>query len=307
VKKIILLMVGILLTASIFAMTYSQTIQVTVLPGEIEVSAPLQDDFYNNRMVRIHLDMSSEVSYFKYSEDGRSPRTLCRRCSSYDDIKPFRDGFHELEIIAYFPSGEVHKLVNFSVDTKAPKIKKTFPRRGFASGEFEVQFQEANVESIFLNYGNEERGWRVKEIVEEECEEERSGVKCKTNVDLSDYDGEEINYWFNVSDKVKNSGESRPVKLDVDSSAPVINFFNFSDEGRKKIKFVLDITEDNFYKVYYIDNSDIRPRWSILCSRLKNGICETEKRFKLGEHNLTIKVLDKAGNFEEIKDILFEI
>ena len=49
---------------------------------------------------------------------------------------------HQLTIFAMFDSGNVYEYINFTVDTKKPKITKTEPRRGFANGIFEVEFIE---------------------------------------------------------------------------------------------------------------------------------------------------------------------
>ena len=60
--------------------------------------------------------------------------------------------------------------------------------------------------------------------------------------------------------------------------------------------FDFSVTEANFNEVSYIDWKDKNPKAKTLCSRLKNGICETKKSFSKGNHNLTVTVLDEAGN-----------
>ncbi|MEK6872502.1 MAG: hypothetical protein AABW90_00640 [Nanoarchaeota archaeon] len=91
---------------------------------------------------------------------------------------------------------------------------------------------------------------------------------------------------------------SRPTSLDVDTTNPVINSFNYSID-RRKVNFVFNIIENNFDEVDYIDWNDSKPRETRICSRLRDGICEVRRSFKIGEHNLTIKILNEAGNFIE--------
>ena len=46
----------------------------------------------------------------------------------------------------------------------------------------------------------------------------------------------------------------------------------------------------------YMDNSDSRPIWRTMCSRLNEGICEKRLTLRDGEHSLNIQALDDAGN-----------
>ncbi len=44
-----------------------------------------------------------------------------------------------------------------------------------------------------------------------------------------------------------------------------------------------------------------------LCSRLRDGRCEKRKSFGRGKHNLTITVLDEAGNSYVIENVNFSL
>ncbi|MEK6887186.1 MAG: hypothetical protein AABW88_05130, partial [Nanoarchaeota archaeon] len=252
-KKLLLITIGILLIESVLAFNAIQNITVIILPGIIDVFSPVQDAVYNNRMVLINLSMSANVSYFKYADNGGSLRTLCRKCDSYSKKKPFDDGFHELTIFGIFNIGTVYNYVNFMVDSKKPRILKTNPRRGFATGFFEVEFEEENPVSLFLNYGNELRN---AELNISECEKKKTKRICNVSVELADYDLQEIEYWFNITDIAGNSDESKNISIDVDVSAPIISFFNYSING-EYVTFLLNITEPNFEEVDYIDWSDL--------------------------------------------------
>lgn len=301
-KKILILILGILLFGSVLvlALEVMQNVTVTVLPGAIDVFSPVQDALYTNRMVPINLSMSAEVSYFKYTDNGGSLITLCRNCNEYGfsklKRKPFDDGFHNLTIMAIFEAGSVYEYRNFIVDTKEPRITKTEPTKGFATGEFSVEFQEKNPTSLFFNYGNDAVGLRNEQVNLEDCySPKRNKMRCDIEINLTDFDLQEIKYWFNITDILGNYDESKPRALNVDVSNPIINEFNYTINGRY-ITFFLNIIEPNFGKINYIDWNESTPRWRLLCSKLKNGICEKRKSFKLGEHNVSIEVLDEAGN-----------
>lgn len=176
-------------------------------------------------------------------------------------------------------------------------MNKTEPRSDYASGLFQVQYSEENLAEIRIFYGNEETGFRNSSLVN--CS---SGEKvwCSIDVNLEDYDGERIEYYFIVKDIAGNEKRSQiRQNLNVDTTFPILNnpgsFWNYTS-GERYVRFVLDITEENLDKIYYIDNSAENPRLRTLCSRLRDGICETRKSFSRGNHSLDIQVTDEAGN-----------
>ena len=317
-RKILILMLGILLFGSVLVLGLgvTQNVTVTILPGTIDVFSPVQNAVYGDRMVAINLSMSSQVKYFKYIDNGGSLTTLCRNCNEYGFLKlkrkPFNDGFHNLTILAIFESESVYEYRNFIVDSKKPRITKTEPVRGFATGLFSVEFQEENPKSLFFNYGNEVTRLRNEQVILENCYSPKiNKMRCDIEINLTDYDLQEITYWFNITDIVGQYDESKPKKINVDVSKPIINYFNYTQgTGRnaRYITFFLNITELNFNKINYIDYSEgNRAKFKLLCSRLKNGICEKRNSFKLGEHDISIEILDKAGNRAVKNNITFSI
>jgi hypothetical protein len=310
-KGMLILMLGILLVGTVIALEMEQTVTVTVLSGAIEVHSPIHNSVYDHRMVPVNLTMSSEVNYFKYSDNGGNFRTLCRECDEYGSErlkrKPFDDGAHQLIIKAMFDSGDIFHYANFTVDTKDPKITSTMPRRGFADGWFSIDYKEQNPTSMFLNYGNDLVGWRSQEVDLEDCySPRRNKDRCDVEVNLSDYDLQEIKYWFNLTDLTNAYDDSRPRAIEVDVSPPRIDYFNYTRAGRSTYMNI-NITEENFDKILYIDYADKRPKWRTLCSRLRNKACEKRKLFREGERNISINVLDEALNSAMIENIIFEV
>ena len=97
----------------------------------------------------------------------------------------------------------------------------------------------------------------------------------------------------------------KPNSIIIDTSKPIINSFTNLINGRRVI-LTLNITEINFDEVNYIDYNEVRPTTKNLCSSLRKGICSTSKTFRQGNHNITLNVLDKAGNTEQ-RSLIFNI
>lgn len=235
---------------------------------------------------------------------------LCRDCHEYGNrikkSKTFGEGWHNITIRARDRLGNVdEENIMFFVDSQEPRIVRTEPIRGFANGKFLVEFNEENPSSLFLNYGNRS-DLRNSEINLSNCIEEGRRMSCESNVNLSNFDGNEIFYWFNISDVVGNFDMSRLIRLDVDVSKPVINSFNYSVNGRRA-RFILDITENNFDFVNFVDLTERRQRERRLCSRLDEGICDRTIVFREGRHDIVISIFDEAGNFEKIEGISFDV
>jgi len=314
----LVIIVTFLAIGGVLALDVEQTVRVNVLAGNISLFSPVESNIYTNRMVPINISMNSEVDYFRYIDNGGRARTLCRRCDEYGfnrlKRKSFDDGVHSLDVIGVFPNGEIVDNVNFVVDTKNPRIRRTLPRqRRFGDGVFSFKFQEANPVESWLNYGNSVVGYRNVSIdlgvngVGGDCFLERSNTLCEKWVNLSDYDGGEVSYWFNLTDIVGNGVESKKVdRIKVDVSVPVVNVFDYVVDGRR-VEFMFDVSDANFDEINYIDYNDNNPKWKRLCSRLRNGVCEIRKSFRRGEHNLSFEVLDEVENSVVIDGVGFVV
>jgi hypothetical protein len=297
------------LVSVVSALDINQTVIAEVFPESIylEIFSPQQNFIYDSRQVLVNLSLGEEVAFFKLSDNGSPLRSLCRRCSTYERYKPFDDGFHEVLIFVSNSKQEnIIRKVNFTVDSRDPRIRKTYPRRGLTNGIISIVFQEENPEHLNLTLRNNSGYSRSADIDLDNCIKERRNTECIVELNLSKFNNQEIHYWFNLTDITGKGDISRPRSIEVDVSKPAINSFNFLVD-RRKVKFHFNITEENFDQINYIDWESKNPREKRLCSRIKNGICEKRKRFSKGDHNLTIFVYDEAENLREITDILFNI
>ena len=275
----------------------------------IAINSPILE-VYGDKKISLDIQISEivdEITYIDNSDSRPRERRLCRNCEEYNRSKSFRDGFHELEIRAYLDRDIIDsKEVNFTIDSRAPRLGKSSPGRGFANGIFNIEFREDNPENLILNYGNDLIGLRGTNVNLNNCIKERRSTSCTIEVNLSDYNNEEIDYWFEITDIVGNIDDGRIISLDVDSIDPLVLDFNYSI-NRKRVEFIFEIDEDNFDEITYVDQNDRRPRERRLCSRLRGGECNAKKSFRTGDHNVTLTIKDDAGNSFVLENNLFTI
>ena len=72
--------------------------------------------------------------------------------------------------------------------------------------------------------------------------------------------------------------------------------------GRYAVFNMTILNEDkySFNKVEYIDNSALKPTWKSLCTSLSYGkYCYKKIYFQSGNHDITVRVSDDAGNSDK--------
>ena len=264
-------------------------------PPILIVNSPINQETYNNKKVLFDLS-ANEPSTFYYKYTGETKWKKLSRGDSHKSFASLREGEDEVVIRAVDSSGNIAdvELLLF-IDSKKPKILKTEPKNGFADGTFLVQFKEDNPSELKLHYGNEDTGMREAELDLNSCTKIKDKTTCEADVALNDYDGESIEYWFALKDIADNSAESKHLILNVDIKNPVIKNLDYTI-NKNRVEFNIEIEEDNFSELEYLDSGDKNPTWKMLCSKLKNNVCNVRKSFSIGEHELSIQVIDKAGN-----------
>ncbi len=279
----------------------SKTIQL-----DVDYSFPEITDFtynINGKYATFKLEVTEpylkEIVYIDLSEPKPKEKKLCSVLSNgvCEKKVSFKDGEHDVKIIVRDLAGneafvEVPGEELFT-DSKAPKVSSVEPKKGFASGMFEVKFKEENPLSVVLNYGNNAE-MKSTEVELSSCTLGRE-YSCLVEVELDEFDGQNFEYSFVVTDRAGQTGSKGASGLKVDITSPVINSINYALAG-KKATFTLDITELNLDEVTYINLDDPRPREKKLCSKLSNGICEKKITLNSGTNRLTFVVYDKAGN-----------
>jgi hypothetical protein len=270
-------------------------------PVDSMVSFP-DFEFYNSKRVFLDLQFGEEVNKITYTDFGHiEERVLCRGCNKYQREKSFTEGIHFLHIMAYNSSGlSEQKIIWFFIDSFSPRIYSVEPKMGFASGIFKITFSEETPISLVLNYGNNLVGFRqFSELYD--CEPNIKDYVCTGFVNLSDYDGQKIEYWAVIEDIAGNTKESRKTIIQVDTTAPEIKNLETSMVG-EYLYLNMTILNENRYsidKVEYLDNSNSNSRWRTLCPNFDSNNCYNKIRFSAENYNVTIRATDRAGNSDE--------
>jgi hypothetical protein len=216
---------------------------------------------------------------------------LCANCVNYRRSFNFKQGLNNITIRAVKGNEVLTKTYVFFVDNQKPRISKVTPEANkYANKTFTVSYNEENVKTMEIYYGT---GTPLKQTLNN-CLSGKNQI-CSIDLDLTQFDGKQINYWFVLTDIANNVVQSRTTKVNVDVSSPKLLEVNVTPETRGGyVKFSLKVDEKNLNKIYYYDNGDTKGK--VLCSTLKNGICSNRFSFKPGEHNVIITAVDKAGN-----------
>ena len=268
----------------------------------LTVNAP-SSVVYEERRVPVNVSLNRIVDKLVYIDNGKE-KTLCKNCDNYGRSKEkflsLKEGNHTLTFKAVGDNESVEQTISLVVDSKAPQIKKIKPSK-FSNGLFEVEFSEENPDNVTLFYKNPTFNISAQQVNISECEVEDDEYNCSIFVNLSVYDTQEIEYWFSVEDIVGRTETSKKETVIVDTTKPVLNELTY-DIDENKVIFFFNVSEINFDKITFVENMKEKS----LCTLLKNNICEKKRTFTSGDHVITIKVYDDAGNVIE-EPVMFSV
>lgn len=285
-------------------------------PPSLNIYSPMDNFVFNSRKVLFNLT-SDKFATFYYLDNINGRGRWSKLGSGIDRYSKgisFKEGLNEITIKTLDNcQNSTERIRRFFVDSKKPKIGKIETRE---NGNYLIEFSEENPISLNMKFGNIEKGFNTIPVnIANNCVKGTGGKqKCELILErtqyltlAAQYNNQNIEYYFELFDIVNNSARSKPIKLFVDITPPVINNLNslFTLSG-KYVSFKINITEPDFKEVSYMDNSVTNPKYIRLCTKLKNGICEKKIAFKPGNHAVIIKALDNSGN-EVIKNIEFSI
>jgi len=268
---------------------------------------------YDKALIPINVSTGvnvDKIEYIDYSNNNPKWNTLCAKCSDFGllkkQTKSFKDGNHTIGFKSTKDGISQQENITFFIDSTKPKISSTEPKsNSYSNGSnFIVNYNEVNLKNASLFFGTDP-------LVKLDCPAGKKEV-CLFNLDLESYNKHDISYYFILTDIAGNTVQSKPVKIHVDTSSPIINnpntFWSKDTKNPKYVNFNISITELNLDSVQYIDSFDgPKARSNTFCSKLnKNNECTAKKSFKTGVHNLTIEILDNAGNSAQ-EEISFTI
>jgi hypothetical protein len=267
-------------------------------PPELTINGPIEGNVYSGRKVLFDITSNEPASFYYIDNINGRGRWKKIASNKHELLKKvsFKDGFNDITIKAMDRNhNEVTYDYTFYVDSKKPKLKRSYPKKGFSSGDFGVEFVEENPVDLILHYGVI-GAMRTKIVdIATDCIDGGKGYSCDTSVDLADFDGQSINYYFELTDIAGSTDTGDSTLLGVDITSPVINDLQFEKDG-KKVYFTIDIDEAFLEEVYYSYEDRGRIKEKKLCSKLENGICNGKASFKDGNWDINVVVLDEAGN-----------
>lgn len=263
---------------------------------------------YNTKRVPFNISTNrlvDSIEFINYNDRNPRWKRLCNDCDGYGNnrlkLNILNEGENEMSFRAVDNNEEVVVNVSLFIDGKKPKISKILPSKNSVTNGsgFYVKFIEDNVEKVSVSFNP------TQNLNLSACSFGNNFIECFINLNLNSFDGQQINYIFNVSDPI-NSVVSKEIEVLVDTTSPILvvnDPQNISYNG--KIPFNISVSE-NIILEYYDEFSD--GRWKRLCSNCnKYGFDKIiKKNFESGEHNLSIRAVDKAGN-GDVKIINFNV
>lgn len=251
---------------------------------------------YDSRRVGFNLTSDFNYQYIKYINKAfRNPREhlLCRNCDEYGTsrlrTKSLREGENDLVFIGINGEESCQSEISLFVDSRKPRISKQLPFHGkYCNGEFTVRYTEAFPRNVTLHYNG-------KSESKEDCPS-GSGAECTLTIDISQMEGEIIEYYFEVEDRFRSTEYRKVYSCTVDTEPPEITYIKLMPSGNY-LYFNITLSERARY-LKYIVNSDLRPRERNLCLRCDEyGFSRIKRKGALpGLHNITFITIDEAGN-----------
>lgn len=268
---------------------------------DLNVFSP-ENKTYNTKRILFNITTTNEgnlsevqrLELMNYNDRRPKWTTLCNNCDNYVRPRNLLEGDNHLVIRATDNYGQVREKNFFVfVDSKKPIIDTVLPMKNkVTNGDlFYIKYSEDNLKKIELFVNNESAD------VLENCSSGKH-EECVTSLDLSSYHGQEIEYWFEVSDSI-NKVQSKKMKVKVDVISPILILNLPHDETYgKKVPFNMIVSEN--VSLQYLDLNEVEPRWKKLCTKCDEyGFSKPQTvSFSRGNHSVWIKATDDAGNFD---------
>ena len=255
---------------------------------DIEILTP-ENKTSGDRKISMNVSTSNMAKYIYYALNSNRFTKGCQYCHSYTKQFYVTEGSNQLIIRTedYFGNYSEETVI-FTVDSIVPRIKKIEPNNGqyIKGSNFTVYYDENSVKNVTLYYGKE---GSMNEYFMNYCSSGQNQA-CSAEVDVSSYDGQEIQYYFVVSDEI-HSSISKVNRVYVDKTVPLIKV-NSPSTMIYNGKAPIDVNISELVMSLEMSDNDGRPKR--LCRN-----CDYYSRntsFSEGTHKLTLKAIDNAGN-----------
>lgn len=256
-----------------------------------------QNISYNTRRISFNISATEILQKMEFiNNNERNPRwkVLCKQCSEYGFTRKktvtLLEGVNMLRFRLTDQFGNVQEQnITLFIDSMLPKISQTLPRKNIVTNGslFQVKYSEDRLQSVMLSWNP------VLPLLN--CPSGKNQI-CSTSINLSDFDQQFIDYFFNLSDGI-NIVQSKPIRVKVDTTSPIINISEpLNATYTMKAPFNITISEKVLLE--YMDLSDFSPRFKRLCSNCNEFGTLKPKfvRFSIRQHGILLRATDDAGN-----------
>ena len=291
----LILYMGIILTLvlGVYAAESSMQASVQVISNEpfVKINSP-SFGWQANAKPYFNVSFKEKVKYSYYSINNGKWNSFCSACSSYIKSISLPQGIVNLTVRAINNSNfNYTNSILLNVDSIAPKISSTSPAsNAYANGDFGVYYTELNLKEVILKYGASSANLD-KSVNFIDC---LSGINkwCYNHIDLNEFNNKSIYYQFVVKDNSLQAS-SKLVLVKVDLTPPSIKINSPLNQSyiNAKAQVYFNITSSELVTFQYSDNG----LTYVSLSSGKNFFYGL-KTFTLGQHNLTIRATDYAGN-----------
>jgi len=272
--------------------TTTTTTTTTISSLLVNVRSPENETIFGNRKFPILLTTNQLVNVFRALNSNFFSR-VCSNCSSYSTNMSAHEGENRLSLKFLDQKGNelLTRTIYFFIDSITPRIITYQPlNNSYVKGiaQFTIKYTENNVKSISLYYGAK---GTLFEFPLSNCES--GSVKtCSGKINVSQYDGSQIYYYFVVRDSF-HSTYSKLRYVNVDNTNPIITVNSPLNQtySSSSVRIDLQLSEE----VDSLKMSTNGGSFSTLCSD-----CDSFNRTRFFSsrktYNLLFQATDKAGN-----------
>ena len=258
---------------------------------KIHVISPLDESTSNKKRVLFNIEIDKIIQKLDLGINSKFSK-LCSNCNNFNKTRTLKEGLNNITVRGENYGNFEDISLQVYVDTIKPKIKNTGPKSNqVTNGTFRIIYSEGNLDWIKLFWRSQNTSYN--EVNLDNCISGES-KECIVNVDLSNVENQEIDYFFRVSDSV-NEVESKIIEgISVDTIWPIIEIIspiNASLHGNR-VLFDLNISEET--SLSYMDNDASHPVLRNLCR--KCNLYNKEMVFSEGDHDILFYAKDAAGN-----------
>lgn len=279
------------------------TINTELAEYPFQILSPHNGEAYPKTSQILSINAFFTAQSISYSIDGIKYNIICTNCNSATKSLSLRDGMNTVRVKVTDQGGsEYSQSITFEIDSKPPKIRKTYPKdKSYSNGEFSVEYDEEDLYSMKLYYWGPGQASSENIAAVSGCNSGRA-MKCSINADVNGYHGKTISYYFEAKDSA-NTVKSKTVNTTIDVVKPAISLrMPLTNSINTLSNVLIGIGMDA--PVATLEMFDNSGKVRKLC-----GGCSAYERsigFKEGRHDVRFVATDYAGNTDE-EEVMFYV